>query len=129
MKRCSIGLPFPARPLLSIHVASRSTSITGSPLRARVETTLSWFETHGIVRGGRRRRIDPMAQTPRPGEGRRTEHYPSLGTGVVSYEDCISPEFYQLEREAVFKRAWLNVGRVEEVPRPRGCFTNALGVA
>ncbi|MFG2361620.1 aromatic ring-hydroxylating dioxygenase subunit alpha [Streptomyces mirabilis] len=29
-------------------------------------------------------------------------------------EDCVSPEFYEVEREAVFKRAWLNVGRVEE---------------
>jgi len=32
-----------------------------------------------------------MAQYPRPAEGSWTEHYPSLGTGVVSYEDCISP--------------------------------------
>ena len=58
-----------------------------------------------------------MASFPRPAEGTWTEHYPSLGTGVVSYEDCISPEFYAIEREAVFERAWLNVGRVEDVPR------------
>jgi phenylpropionate dioxygenase-like ring-hydroxylating dioxygenase large terminal subunit len=34
-----------------------------------------------------------------------------LGTGPVSYEDLISPEIYELERKAIFKRAWLNVGR------------------
>ena len=70
-----------------------------------------------------------MAQYPKPAEGSWTEHYPSLGTGVVSYEDCISPEFYELEREAVFERAWLNVGRVEDVPRPGSYFTKELAVA
>ena len=57
-----------------------------------------------------------MTQFPRPPEGSWTEHYPQLGTGTVSYEDCISPEFAADERAAVFQRAWLNVGRVEDVP-------------
>jgi len=34
-----------------------------------------------------------MALYPKPAEGSWTEHYPHVGTGVVSYEDCISPEF------------------------------------
>ena len=58
-----------------------------------------------------------MARWPKPAEGSWTEHYPELGTEPVSYEDSISPEFYELEREAIFKRAWLNVGRVELLPR------------
>ena len=53
----------------------------------------------------------------KPAEGSWTEHYPELGTAPISYEDSISPEFYELEREAIFKRAWLNVGRVEQLPR------------
>ena len=43
----------------------------------------------------------------KPAEGSWTEHYPQLGTEPVSYEDSISPEFYELEREAIFERAWL----------------------
>lgn len=53
---------------------------------------------------------------PKPAEGSWTEHY-GLGTGPISFRDSISPEFYELEREAVFKRAWLNVARVEDLPR------------
>jgi Rieske 2Fe-2S family protein len=65
----------------------------------------------------------------KPAEGSWTEHYPDLGTGLVSYEDSISPAFYELEREAIFKRAWLNVGRVEQLPRNGSYFTKELAVA
>ncbi|MEV5828010.1 aromatic ring-hydroxylating dioxygenase subunit alpha [Spirillospora sp. NPDC052242] len=70
-----------------------------------------------------------MALYPKPAEGSWTEHYPDLGTGVVSYEDCISPAFYEAEREAIFKRTWLNVGRVEDVPRNGRYFTKEIEVA
>ena len=66
---------------------------------------------------------------PKPSEGSWTAHYPELGTGPMSYEDSISPEFYELEREAIFKRAWLNVGRVEQLPRNGSYFTKDLAVA
>jgi len=42
--------------------------------------------------------------------------YPELGTGPVSAEPCISPEYFELEREHIFRRSWLNVGNVCEVP-------------
>ena len=51
------------------------------------------------------RQEQSMAHFPKPAEGSWTEHYPELGTEPVSYEDSISPEFYELEREAIFKRA------------------------
>ena len=70
-----------------------------------------------------------MARFPKPAEGSWTEHYPELGTGLVSYEDSISPEFYELERDAIFKRAWLNVGRVEQIARNGSYFTRELAVA
>lgn len=57
------------------------------------------------------------AKAEKPVEGSWTEHYPELGTGPISFRDSISPEFYEREREAVFKRAWLNVCRVEEMPQ------------
>jgi phenylpropionate dioxygenase-like ring-hydroxylating dioxygenase large terminal subunit len=70
-----------------------------------------------------------MPRFPRPPEGTWTEHYPELGTGPVSYDDSISPEFYEVEREAIFKRAWLNVGRVEQIPKIGSYFTKELAVA
>src|SRR5262249_3790045 len=70
-----------------------------------------------------------MARFPKPAEGSWTEHYPELGTAPVSYEDSISPEFYEREREAIFKRAWLNVGRVEQLPKSGSYFTKEIQVA
>jgi phenylpropionate dioxygenase-like ring-hydroxylating dioxygenase large terminal subunit len=70
-----------------------------------------------------------MFKFEKPAEGSWTAHYPELGTGPVSYEDSISPEIYQLEREAIFKRAWLNVGRVEQLKRKGSYFTKELAVA
>ncbi len=70
-----------------------------------------------------------MARFPKPAEGSWTQHYPEVGTGLVSLEDSISPEFYELEREAIFKRAWLNVGRVEQLSRNGSYFTKELAVA
>ena len=70
-----------------------------------------------------------MARIPKPPEGSWTRHYPELGTAPISYEDSISPEFYELEREAIFKRAWLNVGRLEQLPRKGSYFTREIAVA
>lgn len=64
-----------------------------------------------------------MAHFPKPAEGSWTEHYPGLGTEPVDYEDSISREFYEKERDAIFMRTWLNVGRVEELPRTGSYFT------
>src|SRR5215211_31383 len=69
--------------------------------------------------------VDPI----KPREGSWTAHYPDLGTGPVSYDDCTSPEFHEREREAVFKRAWLMVGRVEQLARNGSYFTKELAVA
>lgn len=69
-----------------------------------------------------------MARFPKPPEGSWTEHY-HLGTEPLSYEDSISPEWFEAERDAIFKRAWLNVGRVEQLPRNGSYFTKELAVA
>src|SRR4051794_7075831 len=70
-----------------------------------------------------------MPRFPRPPEGTWTEHYPELGTAPVAYDDSISPEFYEREREAIFKRAWLNVGRVEQLPKAGSYFTKEIAAA
>jgi glycine betaine catabolism A len=70
-----------------------------------------------------------MPRFPKPAEGSWTEHYPRLGTQPMSYEDSISPEYYEREKAAVFKRAWLNVGRVEQLPRAGSYFTKDVRAA
>src|SRR4029077_9813701 len=82
--------------------------------------------TVGAPRADRRSK---MARFPKPPEGTWTEHYPELGTEPVSYEDSISPEFYELEREAIFRRAWLQVGRVEQLARTGSFFTKEIVAA
>jgi phenylpropionate dioxygenase-like ring-hydroxylating dioxygenase large terminal subunit len=64
-----------------------------------------------------------MGHFPKPSEGSWTEHYPGLGTEPVSYEDSISQEFYEHERDGVFMRSWLNLGRVEQLPRTGSYLT------
>src|SRR5580765_6592131 len=70
-----------------------------------------------------------MAHFLKPAEGSWTEHYPELGTAQVSYDDSISPEQYERERDAIFRRTWLNVGRVERLPRRGSYFTRELSAA
>jgi phenylpropionate dioxygenase-like ring-hydroxylating dioxygenase large terminal subunit len=69
-----------------------------------------------------------MPHFTKPDEGTWTEHF-GLPTAPVSYEDSISPAFYELERDAVFRRTWLNVGRVEQLPRKGSYFTKELDAA
>jgi phenylpropionate dioxygenase-like ring-hydroxylating dioxygenase large terminal subunit len=61
----------------------------------------------------------------KPAVGSWTKAF-GLETGPVSFRDCYDPEFYELEKEAVFRRSWLQVGRVEELPRQGTYFTKEL---
>ncbi|BBY05664.1 aromatic ring-hydroxylating oxygenase subunit alpha [Mycobacterium noviomagense] len=67
-----------------------------------------------------------MAHFPKPAAGSWTENYPELGTAPVDYTDSIDPDFFEAEREAIFKRTWLTVGRVERLPRTGSYFTKEL---
>ena len=62
----------------------------------------------------------------KPASGHWTDAYPELGRGPVSLEDCVSEEFYNKEREHVFKKTWLYMGRVERVPRSGSYFTREM---
>ena len=70
-----------------------------------------------------------MPHFAKPAEGSWTEHYPELGTAPVNYSDSIDPAYYEAERAAIFKRTWLNVGRVERLPRTGSYFTRELAAA
>ncbi|MGW1215004.1 aromatic ring-hydroxylating oxygenase subunit alpha [Streptomyces sp. NPDC002499] len=69
-----------------------------------------------------------MAHFKKPDEGSWTAHL-KIGTEPVSYEDSISPAHYEVEREAIFKRTWLNVGRIEQLPKRGSYFTKELDAA
>jgi phenylpropionate dioxygenase-like ring-hydroxylating dioxygenase large terminal subunit len=70
-----------------------------------------------------------MPHFPKPAEGSWTEHYPQLSTAPTSYTDSTSPEFYEREREAIFGRTWLNLGRIEQLPRVGSFFTREIDAA
>lgn len=57
-----------------------------------------------------------------------SEKYPHVGKGPVSTEPCISPEYFELERERIFRRHWINLGRVDEIPNPADYFVRELEV-
>ena len=45
-----------------------------------------------------------------------------LGTGPIPTAPYHRPEYFELEREAVFRRVWLHAGRVSEVAEPGDYF-------
>lgn len=51
-----------------------------------------------------------------------------LGTDPVAVEAYISPEWFEKEREKVFKTSWLCVGRVENLPENGSYFTRDIEV-
>src|SRR3954469_23936515 len=69
-----------------------------------------------------------MAHFSKPAEGSWTEHF-KLGTAPVDYSDSTSAEHYELERDAIFRRTWLQVGRLEQLPRKGSYFTRELDAA
>ncbi len=59
---------------------------------------------------------------------RHYEDHPELGTDLVSYEHVISPRSFELEREAIFSRCWINVGRDTWLPKIGSYFTRELEI-
>ena len=53
---------------------------------------------------------------------------PDMGSGPIPAESVTSAAYFEREREQVFKQAWLQVGRVEEIPNPGDYFTRELHV-
>lgn len=51
-----------------------------------------------------------------------------LDTGPVSIEPYRSPEFFERERTQVFMRAWLCLGRVDQLPEPGAYFVKQVEI-
>ncbi|MGA9674096.1 MAG: hypothetical protein WBR28_02215 [Mycobacterium sp.] len=58
-----------------------------------------------------------MPHFPKPAEGSWTQHYPHLGTGTISFDDSITPESYELERQGDLRTElfaqWRATGNME----------------
>ncbi len=57
-----------------------------------------------------------------------TTQYPELGTDPIPIASCLSQWNFERERERIFRRVWLNVGREEEIPRQGDYFVRELEV-
>ena len=56
------------------------------------------------------------------------EKYPDLGTSPLPTEPYIGEEHFARERDLVFRRTWINVGRVEEAPRAGDWFVREIAI-
>jgi len=54
------------------------------------------------------------------------DKYPELGRAPVPIDPYISPEYWQREKQHLFRKTWLHVGRVEELKRTGDFFVKAL---
>lgn len=54
--------------------------------------------------------------------------YPELGTDPVPIEPLISPAYFALERDRIFRRVWLQVGRIEQLPEGGSYFVKDIPI-
>lgn len=54
------------------------------------------------------------------------DRYPELGKGLVPVDPYIAPDYYRREQDKIFRKTWLHVGRVEEIPKAGDYFVKDL---
>lgn len=59
---------------------------------------------------------------------RFSARYPHLGGGPLPVEPYVSAAHYEAEREGVFRRSWLCMGRQDELPAPGSWLTREVAV-
>lgn len=69
--------------------------------------------------------MNEMTKPPVPGIG-LTAKYPEVGTGPVETGIYHDPAVYDKEVEAIFKRSWYMIGRVQQLAKPGDFFTYEL---
>ena len=62
------------------------------------------------------------------GHNKWHDRYPELGTGPIPIEPYISREYFEQERARIFRKVWLNIGRVEQLSQPGDYFVKDLAV-
>jgi len=51
-----------------------------------------------------------------------TQRFPEMGTGPIDVGPYRDPEFFEREKEAIFRRAWMMAGRTSQIPNPGDFF-------
>jgi len=71
-----------------------------------------------------------MSSTALKATSNRRYHdlYPELGTGPISIEPYVSHEYFEKERTLIFRKVWLNVGRVQDIPNAGDYFVKDLAI-
>lgn len=72
--------------------------------------------------------MQPEPLITRPASGHWIDAFPDMDRGPISLEDSICADFYEKERAHIFKKSWLYVGRVEQLPQAGSYFTRELAV-
>lgn len=54
------------------------------------------------------------------------DRYPQLGAGPLSVGPYVEPSYFEKEKEHLFKKVWLHVGRIEEIPGKGDYFVKDL---
>lgn len=55
--------------------------------------------------------------------------YPDLGSGPLSIEPVLSQDTFDKQRDRIFKKCWLHVGRVDRIPKKGDYFVAPIDVA
>src|ERR1700683_972904 len=55
--------------------------------------------------------------------------FPALGGSPIPVDHYVSPEIFEKEREKIFKKHWLFVGRTEYLQKPGDYFVQELEIA
>jgi len=66
--------------------------------------------------------MNELAKPPVPGIG-LTAKYPEIGTGPIDTRIYHDPAVYEKEMEAIFKRSWWMIGRIDQIPKAGDFFT------
>jgi phenylpropionate dioxygenase-like ring-hydroxylating dioxygenase large terminal subunit len=56
------------------------------------------------------------------------DDYPHLGTAPLPVEQYLSQEQFNLEREHIFRKTWLSVGRAEQIPEAGDYFVQDIAM-
>src|SRR5881409_767832 len=82
-----------------------------------------------VIKSDRQRPCDGGLMATSATTPRWASEYPELGFDPLPVEPLISPRYYELEKERIFRRVWLNVGTIAaDCPNPGDYFVKEIEV-
>ncbi len=70
-----------------------------------------------------------MAESPATQHIELDEDHAHLGTGPIPAGPYYQPEYFDLEREAIFRRTWLQIAHISELPEPGSFIVRPVEIA